>query len=270
MLSGRLCKAQTEHSRDKQSYFDRKWAATVGFDKNVDRQDYTFDEADGSAPAHELSRRIIDHFQMKPNEHVRDFIGRLTEQSLTFVAERRGLQLKEAEQACIIGQSARELVDDMFVFLYHCASQLNSSLGMAALAINHTTPEYVTEVVAYTTLRQPVESIMFYRARLSSPTWGLVLRSKDNAIELFVVPTNAVLGLSKTEHDFIPLAKMRATIKDKVASWEIDSKPLTEERQREACMLAFKKLIDRTMEDIVIEDDDQFLIDRDPKSTTKE
>jgi hypothetical protein len=270
MLSGRLCRVQAEQSKDKQSYFDRKWAATVGFDKNVDREDYTFDEVDVAAPSHELSRRIIDHFQMKPDEHVRDFVGRLTEQSLTFVAERRGLKLKEAEHACIIGQSARELMDNMFVFLYHCSAQLNSSLGMASLAISHRAPEYVTEVVRYTTLRQPIESVMYYRARLASPTWCLVLRSKDNRIELFVVPTTAVLGLSKTETNFKPLCTMSATIKDKVATWEIDGEPLTEESQREACMLAFKKLIDRTMEEIVIEDNDQFVLDKDPNSTTEE
>lgn len=262
MLTVLSDKVQRIKREGKRSYFDKRWSAGAGFDKNVDRGDYQFDEAADCSPTRELTRSILDHLQNKPDDHLRNFVGKLTKKSLVFVAQRRGMHLAELERASIIGVSSRELVDRMFVFFYQCAAQLNSSLGLAGLMINHTTPQYVTEITRYSKMRQPLESVIYYRARLASPTWSLVIRAKDDVIEVFLLPSRAVLGLSKTEIHYPPLATLHADIEDQQAVWEIDEKPLTPQRERDLCMIIFHKLLDRSMEQIVIEDDREFLLEQ--------
>ena len=249
---------RTKRSSNKRSLFGQRWSAETGFAKNVDRQDYRFDEVGNCSPATELHRQIIDRYKYKSSANVSNFVEKLRDDSMLFVAQQRGLKLSEMQRLSELNRSCAELVDHMFLFLCQCAIELNASLLYNDLRIVGTAPDFVSEVVRYNQARQPVETVTYYRARLASPTWSLVVRGKDDTIDFFVLSTGQLLGLSRIENGYKPAATLKAVIEDGQVSWEIDLKPFAHERQDELCMLLFKRLVDNSIAEVIISDDRQF------------
>ena len=65
-------------------------------------------------------------------------------------------------------------------------------------------------------------------------------------MEFFVLPTIAVLGLSKMESAYPCVASLTANLENDTIEWEIDRKPLTGDRIKDLSMVIFRQLMEKT------------------------
>lgn len=112
-----------------------------------------------------------------------------------------------------------EMVDRVMDKLHGYALEFNLAVGWN-LHISATPPTFVNEAVQYNARREPVESQTMYRARLATRLWSLVVRAQKNQIEFFLLPTQSVMGLSKTEHYYPAVMTLLLNVQSCV--WTLD------------------------------------------------
>lgn len=93
--------------------------------------------------------------------------------------------------------------------------------------------------------------ISSYRCRISTTRLALVIRGKEERIDFFVLPVESVMGLSKTEDQHDPLMSFTCEVKNGQYNWEVEEKPLTEERLEKYVLLTFEHLMDLTREELL-------------------
>jgi hypothetical protein len=247
MLTTLLSNVARLTKTNKESYFGRRWGAVAGLQKQIDKKEYQFDELLECSPHATLSKTIINRYEnpVVPTELV-PFVTRMRDASVTFLARQRCMQRAHVERLAAYNQSGANVVTTMFTLLNTCALELNNSLGFSELNIVSTPPQHVGEAVTFTKSRQPQKEVTFFRTRFASPTWSLVIRSRHERIECFLLPTTRVMGLSIVENGYEPVAVITAHTDDDGIEWSLDQKPLTGERLSELCMVLFKRLLDET------------------------
>jgi len=231
----------------KESYFGKRWSAVAGLNKQIDRQGYEFAEMDQCAPTRQLSNHFINRYRYRNlSPDFVTFVDRMRDDSMSFVAEQRGMRLQQIERMALLNAAGVELLNTIYQNLSMCAVELNNTLGFSELNIVMTAPQFVSEAVTFSKSRQPLQVVTYYRARLATPSFSLVLRAKEGKIEFFVLPTIAVLGLSKMENAYPCIAAVTANLENGDVEWEIDRKPLTGDRMKELSMVLFKHLLEKT------------------------
>jgi hypothetical protein len=231
----------------KQSYFGKKWGAEAGLKKTIDRQDYTFDDVSNASPAKQLSEHILNAYQATPDSERSHFVEKITNDSLSFLAKRQGMRLQQLHAEAICNESMVAVIGRIFDRLEQYSLEFNAYLGCTELQTVVTRPEHVREIVKFSKSRQPLEAVTFFRARLASPTWALVVRGKNGKIDFFLLPVARVMGLSKSEELYEPICSLNANVCNKeVVVWELEDRLLTPNREQEIAMEMFARLIDRT------------------------
>jgi hypothetical protein len=247
MLTTLLSNVARLTKTSKESYFGRRWSAVSGLEKQIDKQNYQFDELLECSPHATLSKTIINRYENPnvPTELV-PFVSRMRDSSLAFVARQRCMRRAHVERLAAFNQSGVNVVTAMFTLLHTCAIELNNSLGFSELNIVSTPPQQVSEALTFSKTRQPLQEVTFFRMRLATPTWSLVVRARHDRIECFLLPATRVMGLSLMENGYEPLAVITAHTEDDGIEWSLSEKPLTQERLAELCMVLFKRLLDET------------------------
>jgi hypothetical protein len=262
MLTNLLTNFHKMTHSGKESYFGKRWGATSAFQKQFSREQYKFDEVSKSAPTIQLRDQILNAYQNQPKEEHRDFVNRLREQSLSFLAERRGLQLQQMERLASLNESMTCLLRNIFDVIECFSMELNCYVGCTELQTSATRPQHVLEIMKYSLSRQPLEAVTYFRARLASPSWSLVVRGKDGRIEMFLIPVGRVMGLSKSEAAYQPLAVLEATLDEttNAVSWSFEGRPLSSQCMQELCKQMFASLIETTQYQLQV--DQQWLANR--------
>src|SRR5262249_40198929 len=110
------------------------------------------------------------------------FIEKITKDAMDFLADHRGARYKAIREEMAYNQAMVCLVDRLFDSLRLYCFQFNRALGWPELHVTTTKPEFVTEVMRYNKLREPIESYSYYRARLSTRYVSLMMRGRRDKI----------------------------------------------------------------------------------------
>jgi hypothetical protein len=246
MLTSLISNIQKMTKETKQSYFGKKWSADTAYRKNLDRADYSFDDVSKASPAKQLNDHILTSFQLPTDDAKTTFVNKITTESLDFLAKRQGMRMKQMQIAALLNESMTQLLATMYARIEAYSLELNAYLGCTDLHTVVTRPSPVREVTRFNKARQPLETITYYRARVGTHSWSLVMRGKEGVIEFYLMPVARVMGLSKTEALYEPVATLTAGIEGDQVYWECGDKPLTTLRQEELCMELFSALIQAT------------------------
>jgi hypothetical protein len=216
----------------------------------VNRKDFMFEEISQASPSQQLNEVILTRYQQAPDVERTSFVEKITQDSLDFLAKRQGMRLQQLQQAAMLNESMTNLVARMFTRMESYSLELNAYLGCLDLHTVATRAAHVREVTRYSKTRQPIETITYYRARIGTHTWSLVMRGREGRIEFFLLPVERVMGLSKTESLFEPIATIDAELIAELdtVEWIHEERPLSELREEELCMNLFTKLIAATRE----------------------
>jgi hypothetical protein len=255
MLNNLITNIQKITRDGKESYFGKRWSAETALRKNVDRQDFTFEEMSKASPARQLNDHILTKLQQSPDSEKLRFVEKLTNDSLTFLAKRQGMRLQQLHQAALQNESMTALMGRIFARIESYSIELNAYLGCTDLHTVITRPAHVREVTRFSKSRQPIETVTYFRARVGTSSWSLVVRGREGKVEFFLLPVERVMGLSKSEQLYEPLATLSAVIVPEMDSveWELDERPLTNMREQELCMQLFATLIQATRDQMEAE-----------------
>jgi hypothetical protein len=198
----------------------------------------------------ELAQQILVNYADSVTPMRRDFLDTLTSTSAEFLASRQ----KPAELVYAptsMSTSMTALVDRIFNTLEPYIHELNQTFRATDLSITFTPPSVVNENFSCDTLRRPSIVVSSYRCRISTSCLALVIRGKEDRIDFFILPVEKVMGLSKTEDQHDPLMTFTANAQSGAIYWEVEQKPLTEERLEKYILLVFEHLMDVTREELL-------------------
>src|SRR5579883_2260304 len=206
-----IAKTSKKKHITREPYFDRQWGADAAFSKTVDREDFNVVGAQDTAA--EIYEQILVMYKTTKIESNRSsFLTKLAGESQEFLEEQRKRLEKAQKEDELCHNSMAAMVEQLFEILKSYAYELNNSLGYGPLHVAATNPQKVTEIVKFNSLRQAEETVTYYRARLSTPYFSLVLRGDKKGIQFFVMPVSRAIGLSKQECHFLPIAKLSTHI----------------------------------------------------------
>lgn len=143
--------------------------------------------------------------------------------------------------------SMKFVVDQAFGSIEPYIAELNEALGRNELRVASTPPEWVTE-----NFREygGCTRKTYYRARISTSRFSIVIRGAGGKIEFFMLPASLVMGLSQSEDRQAPLMVFEGHNASAHPMWEVEGKPLTHERMERYCLLFFNYLLEETKREL--------------------
>ncbi|HEY9777311.1 MAG TPA: hypothetical protein V6C81_26345 [Planktothrix sp.] len=193
-----------------------------------------------------LNKQILVYHESQPADTGNDWMFKLKEDSMQFLAEQRGVQLHEIYRESIYKKGIETLIDKIFGSLQRFMFEFNQIAGGTDLQVTGTISGDVTEVTRYNQFREAEETKTYFRARLSTKYYSLTVRGADGCVEFYLVPTNLVIALSKTEKEFHPMAIMQVKITDAGMMWRMaDGVPPCDSLD-DLCMWLFSNLVQET------------------------
>lgn len=255
MLTSLISNLQKMTKDGKESYFGKRWGAETGFRKNVNRKDFMFEDIGQASPSQQLNDVILTRYQQTPDTDRTSFVEKITQDSLDYLAKRQGMRVQQLRQAALVHESMTCVIGRIFARIEAYSLELNAYLGCTDLHTVVTRPSHVREVTRYSKTRHPIDSITFYRARIGTHAWSLVMRGREGHIEFYLLPVERVMGLSKTEALYEPIATIDAEVVTELETvdWLHDERPLSSVREEQLCMELFAKLISATKEAMDLE-----------------
>jgi hypothetical protein len=198
----------------------------------------------------ELSQQILGNYVESAASVNREFLDSFISSSREFM-DTRGKPAEPAYVPSGVSTSMTSLVDKIFNSLEPYIHEFNQSFRTTDLSITFTPPSVVNENFGYDSSRRPALMVSSYRCRISTTRLALVIRGKEDRIDFFILPVESVMGLSKTEDQHEPLMSFTCEVKNGQYNWEVEEKPLTEERLERYTLLIFEHLMDLTREELL-------------------
>ncbi|HEY9679028.1 MAG TPA: hypothetical protein V6C76_13545 [Drouetiella sp.] len=228
----------------------RQMGQGQGVNRNVDRSGF---EPAGGLP-HEmadereaaLSKQILVYHESQNADTGNDWMYKLKEDSMQYLAEKRGIDLQQIYRESIYKKGVETLIDKIYGLLQRYQFEFNQVAGGTELHVSGTISGDVTEVTRFNRNREAEETKTYFRARLSTKSNALVIRGKDDAIEFYLLPVNKIMALSKSEVDYKPLARIQVKISELGMMWRMENSTPSVDSLDELSMWLFSALIQAT------------------------
>lgn len=192
---------------------------------------------------HALSQQILVYHESQPADTGQDWMYKLKEDSMKFLAEQRGVQLHELYRESVYKKGIETLIDKIFGLLQRYAFEFNQIARGTDLQVSGTISGDVTEVTRYNKFREAEETKTYFRARMTTRFYGLVMRGADSSVDFYVIPINLIMALSATEREYSPVASAQVKITEQGMMWRMRDGIPPVETLDELCMWLFDKLI---------------------------
>ncbi len=238
--------------KDTRKFLDNHPARQGALPRDINRGNFENNATVGDVTAEEreaaLSRQILVYHESQNAETGNDWMYKLKEDSMQYLAEKRGIDLQQIYRESIYKKGVETLIDKIYGLLQRYQFEFNQVAGGTELHVSGTISGDVTEVTRANKMREAQETKTYFRARLSTRSHSLVLRGKDDAIDFYLIPVNKVMALSKSEVDYKPLTRIQVKISELGMMWRMsDGNPAVDSLD-ELCMWLFSHLITATKE----------------------
>lgn len=198
----------------------------------------------------DLARRILRNLTYGGSGIRKDYVDQITKKSLDFLRSyERGFGLLSEHD--IVRDATLRMVERVYNLLEPCVVQFNNDMGSSALCIASTAPDEILETVEGEWPFRPSHEVSFYRARFSTHNLSLVIRGSEDRVEFFIFPVDQIMGMSKIEDDFGALMTYHAGLQNNKVVWEVETKPLTDDRFERYCLLMFEYFIKQSQDELM-------------------
>jgi hypothetical protein len=126
------------------------------------------------------------------------------------------------------------------------AGLVNTAVGHTELYTVLTGPEIIVENIKLPGAHDSYEIKKDYRARFSTRTWSLLFRGIDGRIDIFLMPVDKVMRLTKVETFFKPVARIFAEVNGTKVVWTMDGQETSAEERMSFILKQFHQLLERT------------------------
>jgi hypothetical protein len=241
----------TEKRNARMNFFNTRWAHDH-IDKHIDREMFEL----GAQQMNQVSEQILNGykscngaFSEKMSDTRSNWMNSLKKESIDFLAQQRGMRAAAIQQEAALYRAVTGLVEKMFDVLQAYAYDFNQEIGWNPLQVTCTKPTLVNEILRYNKLREPVESITTFRARLSTRFTSMVIIGRKNCVEFRMLPVEEVIGLTKAEAAYVPFLSFECQLEEGGCEWYHNNALLTNETLEALCMEAFSRLIGATRDE---------------------
>jgi len=239
--------------KDPRQFLDNHPArqGNLNVNRSVDRS--IFDVGGGTADLVQdldkevaLAQQILVYHESQPTEVTNDWMYKLKEETMQYLAEQRGVQLQQIYRESIYKKGIETLIDKIYGLLQRFTWEFNQIASGTDLHVTGTISGDVTEVTRYNKMREAEEVKTYFRARLSTSHASLTVRGRDASVEFYIVPTNRVMALSQSENQYKPIATIQVKITEQGMMWRMKDGVPQADSMDDLCMWLFGRLIEET------------------------
>ncbi len=228
----------------REGLYATRWGIIKGLARQMDRKsgDPTWQIRRDSLS--ELTEQILSTYQTGASHDRSHWVNQLAQDSVSYVSSLRNAQNKQASEEINLQKSTEEMVQKAFTLLRTYAFEFNNAVGLSELHVTCTKPDTVTEVTRYSLSREPIATLTNYRARISTRFFSLVVRGNEGTVEFYLLPVQKVIGMSKAELAYRPVARLMGQLNGPQSSWMIGDQELSGEKLEILLSDLFKELIE--------------------------
>lgn len=198
-----------------------------------------------------LSDEILAQSSSGAKNMLSTWLNGLKYDSLQFLEDYGGGNLEKLHQQALSKQAVEVTVDRLFSCLQGFAHEFNKVAAGTDLHVSGTLYGDVKEVLKYNKFREAEETESYFRARLSTRIFSLIIRGSAGRIHCFLMPVSQAMALSKIEREYSPLATIAVKVNEEGIFWRSVDSENTFDCLEDLCAWLFQALIERTKSDMI-------------------
>jgi hypothetical protein len=167
-------------------------------------------------------------------------------ESLQFLESYGGGQLEKIRQEQFNKQAIEVTVDRLFSCLQGFAYEFNKIAVGTELHVSGTMSGDVKEVLHFNRYREAEQTQTYFRARLSTRLYALIIRGGVELIDCFLMPVNHAMALSRVEKEYNPLITIEIKVNEEGIVWRSLADGSSFNSLEDLCAWLFQSLIDQT------------------------
>ncbi len=180
------------------------------------------------------------------------WLNGLKHDSQQFLEHQSGGRLDKIRQEQLVKQAVEVTVDRLFSCLQGYAYEFNKVSVGTDLHVSGTMSGDVKEVLNFNKFREAEKTQTFFRARVSTRLYSLVIRGSEKLIDCFIMPVNHAMALSKLEGEYNPLATIEIKVNEDDIVWRSVSDDCSFDSLEDLCAWLFKELVEQTRRAIAV------------------
>lgn len=239
-------------AKEKEPFFQRTWGKVNLLSRDMQRK--TYKEYRASNPELQVShyKAVLSTFNNKSIQHeAANQIQSLADEAMMFLEEEKSAAKRRQREGEIKGNAIHAYIGKIVEALSPYAGIVNMTVGHTEMHTVLTGPEIVSEEIKLPGAHDSFEYRRDYQARFSTRTWSLLFRGTDGRIDIFLMPVDKVMRLTKVETFYRPVAKLYADLRDTRIHWILDGQELDAEQRSAFFLSLFHQLLDRTKNQMI-------------------
>lgn len=180
----------------------------------------------------------------------KDYVEHLTNKSMAFFRSyEKGFGIVNDDD--VLRDATLRMVERIFNLIEPYVVHINAAIDSSQLCLAATAPDEIIETVEGEWPFRPTTEISFYRARFSTHNLSLVIRGSEDRVEFYVLPVDQVMRMSSVEDQYGALMTYNAKIFNGKVEWEVEGKPLTDDRFERYCLLMLDYFVKQSQEELM-------------------
>lgn len=233
--------------REKEPFFQRAWGKVNILSRQRDRQVYKDLRGSNLELQNTHSKSILNSFNSMTIEHDHAaLLEDLANEALLFIQEEQKQAKQREKEESLKSNAIHAYIGKIVGTLSPYAGLVNTAVGHTELYTVLTGPELIVEHIKLPGAHDSYEVKKDYRARFSTRTWSLLFRGIDGRIDIFLLPVDKVMRLTKVESFYKPVARIFAEVQGSKIVWTLDGEEKSAEQRMTFILKQFHQLLERT------------------------
>jgi hypothetical protein len=193
-----------------------------------------------------LTPQILASSSLSDEVTEQAWLAQLKTDSSDFIANRSGKSQNKLAQDAIDRQGIEVIIDRLFSCMQGYMYEFNKVAVGTDLHVSGTISGEVTEITRTNKYREAEVTETYFRARLSTRIFSLILRGRENKIDFFLLPVTRAMALSTIESEYPSLATIEIKVRDDGIMWRPLKVDPSCHSLESLCGWAFKQLVEET------------------------
>jgi hypothetical protein len=193
-----------------------------------------------------LSPQILATSSLSQDMVEQGWLDDLKKNSVDFIENRSGSRRQKEIQDAIDRQGIEVIIDRLFSCMQGYMYEFNKVAVGTDLHVSGTISGEVTEITRVNKFREAEVTETYFRARLSTRIFSLIIRGRGNKIDFFLLPVTRAMALSTIESEYSPLATIEIKVGENGIMWRPVLVDPSCNSLESLCGWAFKQLVEET------------------------
>ncbi len=233
--------------REKEPFFQRAWGKVNILSRQRDRKIFQDLRGTNYELQNSHNKKVLNSFNSTTIEHDHAaLLEDLANETLLFIEEEEKHARERAKEKMLKVNAIHAYIAKIVETLSPYAGLVNTAVGHTELYTVLTGPEMIVEQIKLPGAHDSFEYRKDYRARFSTRTWSLLFRGVEGRLDIFLLPVDKVMRLTKVESFYKPVARIFAEVQGNKVVWTLDGEEKDARERMSFILNLFHQLIERT------------------------